>query len=179
MKNNLYCDIKANKRQTVLESVHNYSEENKNTMAAKRVNIVSIKMVKEGSILYKERKVTSPSDAANIAKDFLECCDREQLIVICLDTKNQPTAINLASIGTLNSSVVHPREVFKVAILANSASIIVAHNHPSGDTTPSSEDVNVTTRIKEAGKILGIELLDHIIISCNNSYISLKEKGIL
>lgn len=94
-------------------------------MAAKRVNIVSIKMVIEGSILYKERKITSPSDAANIAKGFLVDCDREQLLVICLDTKNQPTAINTANIGTLSSSLLHPREVFKAAILSNSASIIL------------------------------------------------------
>lgn len=151
----------------------------KNNKPAKRVNIVSIKMIKESSILYKERKISSPSDAAKIAKDFLLESDREQLIVICLDTKNQPTAINIVSIGSINSSIVTPREVFKPAILSNSASIIISHNHPSGDCTPSSEDISVTTRIKESGKILGIELLDHIIIGDMGRYISIKEKGIL
>jgi DNA repair protein RadC len=179
MKNNSYCDTKINKKQTIMESVLQYSEECKISKPAKRVNIVSIKMVKEGSILYKERKIGSPKDAAKIARQFLENCDREQLIVICLDTKNQVTAINVASIGTLNSSLLHPREIFKVAILSNSASIIISHNHPSGDPSPSSEDISITTRIKEAGKILGIELLDHIIIGDMDRYVSIKEKGII
>lgn len=79
----------------------------------------------------------------------------------------------------MNSSIVHPREVFKLAILGNSASIILFHNHPSGDTTPSKEDINITERIKEAGKIIGIELIDHIILGDENKYTSLKEKGII
>ena len=96
-----------------------------------------------------------------------------------MDTKNQPVSINVVSVGSLNSSIVHPREVFKVAILSNAASIIIFHNHPSGDPTPSREDVNVTNRLKEAGKLIGIDLIDHIIIGSENSYCSLKEEGIL
>ena len=80
--------------------------------------------------------------------------------------------------GTLNSSVVHPREVFKEAVQRGSANIIVCHNHPSGDPNPSKEDINITIRLKECGRIMGIELLDHIIIG-NNKYVSLKEKGII
>ena len=80
--------------------------------------------------------------------------------------------------GSLNSSLVHPREVFKEALKNSAASIIVCHNHPSGDPTPSKEDINVTKRIKECGNIMGIELLDHIIIG-DNKYISLKERGYL
>lgn len=95
-----------------------------------------------------------------------------------MDTKNQPTFVNVVSIGTLNSSLVHPREVFKVAILGNSVSIIVAYNHPSGDPTPSKEDITITARLKEAGKIIGIDILDHLIIG-EDKHISFKEKGIL
>lgn len=145
---------------------------------AKRINVVSIKMVKESSILYDIRRIQAPQDAVELGKRFLEESDREQLLVCCLDAKNQPTAINLVSVGNLNTSLVHPREVFKPAILSNSASIILFHNHPSGDPTPSNEDKLITERLRESGEILGIKLLDHIIIG-DNSYTSLKEKGII
>lgn len=150
----------------------------KDNQPAKRINIVSIKMVKEASVLYDIRKIDSPKDGAELGKRFLQDLDREQLIVCCLDTKNQPTAINVVSVGSLNTSIVHPREVFKLAILSNSASIILFHNHPSGDPEPSKEDISISERIKESGIILGIKLIDHIIIG-NNSYCSLKEKGIV
>ncbi|WNS77660.1 JAB domain-containing protein [Bacillus sp. DTU_2020_1000418_1_SI_GHA_SEK_038] len=143
---------------------------------AKRVNIVSLKMVRESSLLYKDRKIKSPEDAYQLLKSFLVDSDCEQLMLLTLDTKNQPTAIHTVSVGTLNSSLVHPREVMKVAILANSASIIVAHNHPSQDPSESREDVEVTRHLAEVGKILGIELIDHLII-CEDKFVSLKEKG--
>ena len=144
----------------------------------KRIDIVSIRMVKESSFFYENRKINSPGDAIELFRRFLSESDREQFLVCCMDIKNQPTSINVVSIGTLNSSLVHPREVFKGAILGNSASIIVAHNHPSGDPTPSKEDINITMRLKEAGKIIGIDILDHVIIG-ENEHISFKEKGIL
>lgn len=147
-------------------------------LTPKRVNIVTIKMVKECSILYKNRKISSPEDAYSLIKEFLDCADREQLIVCSLNTKNQPTTINIVSIGTLNSSLVHPREVFKPAILGNASSIIIYHNHPSGSPEPSNEDVSITHRLKECGKLLGIDLIDHIIIG-DERFVSLKEKGIL
>jgi len=147
-------------------------------VAAKRVSIVSIKMIRESSVLYDGRKINTPDDAARLGRMFLEHLDREQMIVCCLDTKNQPISVNLVSIGTLNSSIVHPREIFKVAILSNASSIIIFHNHPSGDPSPSNEDINVTERINECGKILGIDLIDHIIIGFDGFY-SLKEKGVL
>ncbi|MEK4863932.1 MULTISPECIES: RadC family protein [Bacillus] len=143
---------------------------------AKRVSIVRLKMVKEGSLLYKERRIKSPEDANVLLKQFLGEADREYFIVLCLDTKNQPTAINVCHIGSLNASIVHPREVLKPAIISNAASIIVAHNHPSNDPTPSREDIEVTKRLAEAGKIIGVELLDHVIV-CSDSFVSLKEKG--
>lgn len=150
----------------------------KDNLPDKRISIVSIKMVREASVLYDIRKIASPKDCIELGKKFLDDADREQLIVCCVDTKNQPTAINIVSIGSLNSSIVHPREVFKPAILSNSASIMLFHNHPSGDPAPSRDDISITERIKESGRMLGIELIDHIIIG-NDSYCSLKEKGII
>ncbi len=146
------------------------------TLPAKRINIVQIKLIREKSILYKDRQIRSPQNAYEIIRGFLGDNDREHFVVLCLDTKNQPTCIQIVHIGSLNASIVHPREVLKSAILSNSASIIVAHNHPSNISTPSVEDIEVTNRLAEASNIIGIELLDHLII-CENSFLSLKEKG--
>lgn len=99
---------------------------------AKRVDIVSLKLVKEGSLLYKERSIRSPEDGQKLMNRILQNADREHFIVVSLNTKNEPTNINVCHIGSLNASLVHPREVFKPAILSNAASIIVGHNHPSG-----------------------------------------------
>lgn len=143
---------------------------------SKRVNIVQVKLVREKTMLYKDRKIRSPHDAYELMRDFLGDVDREHFIVLCLDTKNQPTCIQIVHIGSLNSSIVHPREVLKSALLSNSASIIVAHNHPSNVADPSPEDIEVTKRLIDAGKIIGVELLDHLII-CTDSFRSLKESG--
>ena len=120
---------------------------------AKIVNIVSIKMVKDSSIKYANRQIGSPFDAFILVKDLLEGCDREKLLAICLDTKNQPVNISIVSIGSVNASIVHPREVFKTAILSNSSRIMLAHNHPSQILKPSAEDRLITDRIKNAGEI--------------------------
>ncbi|MCA0151348.1 DNA repair protein RadC [Rossellomorea vietnamensis] len=145
-------------------------------IAAKRVNIVSVKLVRESSLLYANRSIRSPDDAYELIKDFLEDRDREHFIVVSLNTKNQPVSINICHIGSLNASLVSPREVMKSAILSSAASIMVFHNHPSGDTSPSQEDISVTSRLKEAGRLMGIDLLDHLIIG-DGKYLSLKEKG--
>lgn len=123
-------------------------------------------------------KISEPKDAANLLMEDMRNLKQECLKVVMLSTKNVVISIKEVSVGSLNSSIVHPREVFKEAIKKSSASIIVIHNHPSGDPTPSSEDINLTHRLCECGKLIGIELLDHIIIG-NGIYISLKEKGIL
>ncbi len=99
----------------------------------KRVDIVSIKLVKESSLLYERRSIRSPEDGYNLAKQYLGDVDREHFVVASLDTKNNPTNITTCHIGSLNSSIVSVREVFKTAILANSASIMCFHNHPSND----------------------------------------------
>ena len=131
---------------------------------AKRINIVSIKMIKESSFLYQTRQIISPNDAYEMIKDRLESLDRGQFIIACLNTKNEPTNISVVSVGTLNKAIVHPREVFKITILSNAASVMAFHNHPSGDTTPSDQDIQLTHRLVEAGELLGIKLLDHLII---------------
>ena len=133
-------------------------------VASKRINIVSIKMVKESSFLYQTRQILSPKDAYEMIKEQLEGLDREQFIIACLNTKNEPTNITVVSVGSLNKAIVHPREVFKTAILSNAASIMAFHNHPSGETTPSQQDIQLTNRLYEAGELLGIKLLDHLII---------------
>ena len=145
---------------------------------AKRINIVSIKMVKESSFQYLARQILSPNDAYEMIKEQLEGLDREQFIIACLNTKNEPTNITVVSVGSLNKAIVHPREVFKTAILSNASSIMAFHNHPSGDTTPSQHDIELTQRLYEAGNLLGIKLVDHLIIG-DGTFTSLKEQGYL
>ena len=146
--------------------------------ASKRIEIVSLRMVREKtSLLYPNRTIRKPEDAAELFRQFIGDCDRESFCILCLNTKNEPTALHQVSCGTLNASLVHPRETFKLAILANSASIIACHNHPSGEPTPSSEDIELTKRLKESGALLGIELLDHIILG-DGTFASLKERGL-
>ncbi len=125
-----------------------------------------------------EYKISQPKDAAELLMESMRYLKQECLKLIMLNTKNIVIAIKDISLGSLNSSIVHPRELFCEAIKKSSNSIIISHNHPSGDPVPSSEDISLTHRIKECGKLLGIELLDHIIIG-NGCYISMKEKGIL
>ena len=107
-----------------------FGEEGK-TMQSKRVDIVKIKMVKERSVLYSARRVQSSSDADALVRQFLEELDRESMMVVALNTKSEPTCLQVISTGSLSSSTVHPKEVFKVAILSNAYSILLAHNHPS------------------------------------------------
>jgi len=151
----------------------------KGALPAKRINFVSLKMVKESSLLYPRRKITSPQDAYELIGSLLQDADREVFITLCLDTKHQPTHINIASVGTINASLCHPREIFKVSILSNSAALICAHNHPSGDPFPSQEDIEVSGRLVSAGKLLGIELLDHLIIGGEGRFVSMREGGYL
>ena len=148
-------------------------------MAAKRVQIVSVKLCREGSIAYGPRFINNPADVAMLVTPFLADSDREQIIAVCVDTKHQPTAIHTVSVGTLNTSMVHCRETFKAAILSNSAAIILAHNHPSGLPEPSDEDQTITKHLVEAGRLLGIDVLDHIIVGAGGSYRSFRELGLI
>lgn len=123
-------------------------------------------------------KVTTPGILADLMMDEMRYLNKEYFKIAILDTKNQILTIENISIGTLNASIVHPRDVFKIAIKRNANSIILIHNHPSGDTTPSSEDINITRRLVDAGDLIGIKVLDHIIIG-DNKYLSLKEKNLI
>lgn len=130
---------------------------------------------------YKTKEVitiSSHNDFYNVVRLDMIHMDQEVLRVTCLNTKNHIIHTEDVFKGSLNSSIVHPREIFKLALKHNAAAIIIAHNHPSGDPTPSKEDINITLRLKECSKIMGIELLDHLIIG-NNHFVSLKEKGII
>ena len=147
----------------------------KKKIPAKRVDIVSLKVVKESSVLYETRKINNPYDAYKLAKNFLVDSDKEKFVVVCLDRKNQPVSIEVVSIGTINSAMVHPREVFKVAILTNASKIICFHNHLSGNTDFSREDEVITKILQKCGEILGIELVDHIFIGDDDKYFSFKE----
>lgn len=144
----------------------------------KNIDVVKIKMVKDKETEKKYKvKIKNPWDCYELLKDLLEDEDREYFLVLSLNTKNEINSINVVSSGTLNSSLVHPREVFKSAILSNANKIIIAHNHPSGDVTPSNEDKNVTSRLIKSGDILGINVLDHIIIG--DTYFSFKEDNLI
>ncbi|MGX8124605.1 JAB domain-containing protein [Clostridioides difficile] len=146
---------------------------------SKIVDIVSIKMIKEKSIIYKPRKVSSPKDAYDLFETFMIDSDREKFLVACLNVKNEPVNISIVSIGTISSSLIHPREVMKTAILSNSNSIIVAHNHPSGNIIPSEEDKNITSRLVNVCDMLGIKLLDHIIIGEDDQFFSFKQNSLI
>jgi DNA repair protein RadC len=142
--------------------------------------VVRIKQeIKESSEKFAFYTIRSPEDAMHLAMHHIADDDREVFLVMCLNTKNQVVALHRAHVGSLNASIVHPREVMKSAILNNAASIIVSHQHPSGDPTPSKEDIEVTRRLAEAGRIIGIELLDHVIVTYKGKNTSLKEKGYL
>ena len=120
----------------------------------------------------------SPEDAAKIVREHLQGADREHFVGLYLNSANNLIGLHTISVGILNSSLVHPREVFKLAYMMNAASLIVSHNHPSGNSEPSSEDISMTKQLVEAGKILGIPLHDHIIITENNGYTSFAERGL-
>ncbi len=109
------------------------------------------------------KKITSPTDMQDLLKSYFSGLDREHFIVVAVDARNNVIGINTVSIGSLNATVVHPREAFKYAILANAASVIFAHNHPSGESSPSPEDISITKRLQNAGEILGINVLDSLI----------------
>ncbi len=122
--------------------------------------------------------VGSPGDAAALVMEKLRHKLREHFQVVLLDTKHKLIGIEEISIGSLNASLIHPREVFRPAIQKSCACIILIHNHPSGDPTPSREDLDVTKRLCEAGRLVGIEVLDHVVIG-DGKYVSFREKGLL
>ena len=121
--------------------------------------------------------ISSPEDVDGLLRGRIANLDRENFVVVLLNTKNEVIEFPTISVGTLSASLDHPREVFKPAIRASAAGVILAHNHPSGRVEPSREDREVTGRLKEAARIIGIEVLDHVILG--DGYFSMKEHGLL
>ncbi len=122
--------------------------------------------------------ILSPSDCVSYLSAEMKHLTQEHFVVLFLDTKNFIIGKKTIFIGSLNKAIVHPREVFKEAIKRSSAAVICAHNHPSGDPTPSQQDIQLTHRLYEAGELIGIKVLDHLIIG-DDQFTSLKEKGYL
>lgn len=148
---------------------------------AKIMTKYRLELVKEEAHKYEvETRISCPKDIYEVLTKVcrIQCNAEEVFILITLNTKNIITGYFEVHRGTINTSLVHPREVFKRALLNNASNIMVAHNHPSGDPNPSKEDIQITERLKEAGNLLGINLIDHIIVG-DDKYISLKEKGVL
>ena len=123
--------------------------------------------------------VATPKDVVELCATQLRGLDREHFWALDLSTKNQLLRMAEVSVGSLNASIVHPRELFKEAVRVSAASVVVVHNHPSGDPTPSGADIQLTRRLAKAGDVLGIELLDHIVIGDGGAHASLRELGIL
>ena len=142
-----------------------------------KIEVVNIRMVKEPS-LYSAEKIKSPEDALRVIADELATYDREVFAILNLKSNGQPINLNICSVGTLDSSMVSPREVFKSTILSNSAAFIAIHNHPSGSLQPSQEDRDVTRRLLECGDLLNIKMLDHIIVAGESAHVySFREHG--
>ena len=120
-------------------------------------------------------------DAQSVYESFrerFEQADREEFVVLLLNAKNQLLGFNVISVGSLTSSLVHPREVFKAAIVGNAAAIILIHNHPSGDPQPSAEDLSITTRLCQVGEVMGVRVLDHVVIG-EGRYVSFVDEGLM
>lgn len=147
------------------------------------VPIFAVRLVREGRLSYDEvgrrPTVRTPGDAARILRDLVGYYDREAFAVLFLNTQNRCTGAHIAAVGTLDSAPIHPREIFKAAILDNAAAVILGHNHPSGRPEPSGDDLRITAKLQGAGKVLGIEVLDHIITGADGAFVSLRERGTL
>ncbi len=124
-------------------------------------------------------QITKPSETYPLLEDLLKGEEKEHFYSILLNTRSEIQGVDLVSVGSLNASLVHPREVFRLPVICAAASIIVAHNHPSGSPTPSSADIDLTERLVKAGEIMGIELLDHIVYGDPGHFMSLREGGVM
>lgn len=148
----------------------------KEPSAGKHVGIVRLCMVKEERTLYGMEQFSGPEDAVELVSPLFAMSDREMMVVLSITAKMQPLALEIAAIGGINTCMVDIRNLFKHSLLNNAAGILCFHNHPSGNPEPSKEDEEITLRIGCAGKILGIELIDHIIIGEQEFY-SFQEHG--
>lgn len=140
------------------------------------VSVYRCLLVKDSTFAPPRAQLSRPRAAAEIVQMLLDGVDREHFLVLMLDSKLKFIGVNTVSVGGLDAAIVDPRQVFKPALLANAASIILAHNHPSGDPKPSAEDIDTTLRLAEAGKLLNLQVNDHIITG-ENCYVSMKQEG--
>ncbi len=138
------------------------------------LDVVSVQLVREKILSDVAEVISSTADAGGLFQRLMNRLDREVMALLTMDSQNRPINISVVSMGTLNSSLIHPREVFKTVILSNAAKFIIAHNHPSGDVVPSAEDVKITKRLQEAGKLMGVDMIDHIIVG-HGEYYSFQE----
>ena len=144
----------------------------------RRIETLRVSVVRERSPL--TYSLAGPTDAAKAARELIgHDLDREVFGILVVDTRNRVTAMHIVSIGSLNRSLVHPREVFKAAILSSAAAVIAFHNHPSGDPSPSREDIALTKRLVDAGELLGIQVLDHLVLGDEGAFVSFKERNLL
>jgi len=169
---------KADPQRSAFSFLHP-KEENMQKEQPTKIDIVKIQMVRDGTLEYDKKAIKGPQDLAELGHKFIQNADREVFLLVCLNTRNHINCIHVVSIGTVNTALVTPREVLKVAILSNAASIAFIHNHPSGDPDPSQDDIQITNRLVECGKLFGIGLLDHVIISDDGKYESFLEKGLI
>lgn len=143
------------------------------------IPLFTTRLVRERTFDFPTRdQLRSPADAAAVLTEYFRDRDREEFVVGFLDTANTLTGLHVASVGGLAVSIVEPRQVFKAAVLANAASLVLAHNHPSGNPEPSREDVAVTKQLVEAGRVMGVPVYDHLII-VGHGYTSLAERGLM
>ncbi|MEJ2495017.1 MAG: DNA repair protein RadC [Ignavibacteriaceae bacterium] len=161
-----------------LESLMNIPGIGKDKAATLLAAFELSRRIQSQSKLFSNKKITSPRDVAEIFIPLLRDEVKEKFIVVCLNTANRIIKQEIISIGNLNSSVVHPREIFKVAIDTSAANIILIHNHPSGNPDPSNEDITITKKIVESGKIMDIPVFDHIIVA-GSTYTSFVERRLL
>ena len=144
-------------------------------MKEPKVPIVHLQIVREREVPYGNEKLNNPKIAADFIHDCFGEIDREQIIVCCVDLQNKPTCIQIIGIGTINYCLVSVSNVFKIALLSNANHIVLFHNHPSGNPTPSKEDIELTRKLWKAGNFLEGELRDHIILGANGTYFSFCE----
>jgi DNA repair protein RadC len=143
------------------------------------IKVVNIRLVREPSF-YGDEPVSSPDDALHVVANELKNYDREVFAVLNLKTNGKPINLNICSVGTLDASLVSPREVFKSCILSNAAAFIAVHNHPSGTAAPSKEDMEITERLADCARLMDIRMLDHIIIAGETGELfSFKSEGLL
>lgn len=142
------------------------------------IPVVRLELIREQSVDIPVERVSDSLAVYEIGSRLIGHEDREHFLVLCLTAKSTVTAINTVSIGTLDCTLVHPREVFKSAVLSNSHAIILMHNHPSGDPEPSPDDIEITERLVATGEILGIPVMDHVIVG-NGTFVSFKERGLI